>query len=274
MPFADRALARRLEAAEGWGCVMFAEAHRRVDPACGAEWIACGGAHAVFDGPRSPITQSFGLGLGEPLTPGVLDTVERFFLERGAVPQHELCPLAGVEAIGLLADRGYRPIEISNVMYQEIGRPAKDPRRRIRVRVIDRGETALWTAISARGWAPDAPELEHFMRDLGTITVEREQTWCFLAEVDGVPGAAGVLALRDGVALFAGASTVPELRHRGLQAALLSARMRWAHEHHCDVAMMVAEAGGGSQRNAERSGFRVAYTRTKWALDVQESGAE
>jgi hypothetical protein len=30
--------------------------------------------------------------------------------------------------------------------------------------------------------------------------------------------------------------------------------------------MMVAEAGSNSQRNAERKGFRVAYTRIKWKL--------
>jgi hypothetical protein len=30
--------------------------------------------------------------------------------------------------------------------------------------------------------------------------------------------------------------------------------------------MMVAEAGSNSQRNAERQGFRVAYTRMKWKL--------
>jgi len=29
---------------------------------------------------------------------------------------------------------------------------------------------------------------------------------------------------------------------------------------------MVAEAGSNSQRNAEREGFRVAYTRIKWKL--------
>jgi hypothetical protein len=34
--------------------------------------------------------------------------------------------------------------------------------------------------------------------------------------------------------------------------------------------MMVAEAGSESQRNAERKGFRVAYTRMKWSLSSQE----
>jgi hypothetical protein len=42
--------------------------------------------------------------------------------------------------------------------------------------------------------------------------------------------------------------------------------MRYAFEHGCDLAMMVAEAGSNSQRNAEREGFSIAYTRTKWRL--------
>ena len=59
---------------------------------------------------------------------------------------------------------------------------------------------------------------------------------------------------------------VPELRRRGLQTALLHERMRYAFEHECKLAMMVALPGSDSQRNAERKGFRVAYTRTKWQL--------
>jgi hypothetical protein len=42
--------------------------------------------------------------------------------------------------------------------------------------------------------------------------------------------------------------------------------MRYAHDHGCDLAMMVAEAASNSQRNAERKGFRIAYTRAKWRL--------
>lgn len=51
-----------------------------------------------------------------------------------------------------------------------------------------------------------------------------------------------------------GASTVPEFRNRSAQRALLEARLRCAN----------AQPGSGSHRNAERNGFRVAYTRTKW----------
>ena len=87
-----------------------------------------------------------------------------------------------------------------------------------------------------------------------------------LAEIEGTPGAAGSLIVHERVALFGGAATVPELRRRGLHAALLQERMRYAAQHGCDLAMMVAEAGSNSQRNAERKGFRVAYTRLKWKL--------
>jgi GNAT superfamily N-acetyltransferase len=65
-------------------------------------------------------------------------------------------------------------------------------------------------------------------------------------------------------ALLAGASTVPAWRGRGAQGALLGARLRHAAALGCDVAMMGALPGSASQRNAERQGFRIAYTRMKW----------
>jgi GNAT superfamily N-acetyltransferase len=104
------------------------------------------------------------------------------------------------------------------------------------------------------------------MGEFGPVAFAREHTVNFVAELNGQAGAAGALSLHDGVALFAGATTVPEMRRRGLQAALLEARMRYAFEHGYELAMMVTEAGSQSQRNAERKGFRIAYTRTKWQL--------
>jgi hypothetical protein len=75
-----------------------------------------------------------------------------------------------------------------------------------------------------------------------------------------------VLAIHDGVAHLAGASTIPAGRKQGAQLALLDARLRYAAEQGCDLALMGAAPGSGSQRNAERHGFRIAYTRIKWRL--------
>jgi len=266
MPFCDLTLSRRLERAEGRACVQFAEARRRLFPDSGAEWMECAGAYAVFDQIDSPITQTFGLGLFEELSAASLDVIERFFLDRGAQVHHEVSPLVGTVALQLLCDRQYSPIEISNVMYRPVEKPAPEDRGDIRVHVTRPEEAHLWAMVNEKGWTHEHPELLDFLRPTTAVFLAREQSTCFLAEIAGQPGAAGALCIHDGVALFAGAATIPEMRRRGLQGALLQERMRHAFDHGCDLAMMVAEAGSESQRNAERKGFRIAYTRMKWCL--------
>jgi GNAT superfamily N-acetyltransferase len=266
MLFSDLALARRLERAEGHACRQFAEARRKLFPESGACWMECAGAQVVFDGVDSPVTQTFGLGIFEDLTDAALDTIERFFLDRGAHVDHEVSPLAGVAALNLLCARRDRPIEISSVMVRAVEQPAAETPANINVRVPGPEEAQLWSEVSAKGWTHDHPELGTLLKKFGAIAFAREHGPCFLAELDGQPGAAGSLWMHDGIALFSGAATIPELRRRGLQSALLQERMRYAFDHGCDLAMMVAEAGGESQRNAERKGFRIAYTRTKWRL--------
>ena len=179
---------------------------------------------------------------------------------------HEVSPLAGIATTDLLCARGYRPIELSTVMHRQVERPHAEDEGAISVRISDAEDAPLWAEISARGWAADYPELQDSMRQFGKLAFARPQANCFLAEVSGEPGAAGVLCLHEGVALFVGASTIPGLRKRGLQSALLAARMRYAFEHGYELAMMVTAVGSQSQRNAERMGFRIAYTRTKWQL--------
>jgi GNAT superfamily N-acetyltransferase len=267
MPFSDLALAKRLERAEGYACVQFADARRRLDPESGAEWMECAGAYVVFDTVGSPVTQTFGLGLFEPLTPCALDTIERFFLDRGAPVHHEVSPFAGLATHNLLCARNYRLCEIGNVLCRHIERQEAAIPSNIAVRVVTPPESQLWARTNAGGWAQEHPEYQPFFLELGAIICERQESPAFLAEIDGEPAAAGSLSIHEGVALFAGAATLPEFRRRGLQTALLHARLEYAFEHGCDLAMIVAEPGSESQRNAERRGFRVAYTRLKWKLE-------
>ena len=266
MMFSDLELSRRLEAAEGFACEQFAAARVRLFPECNSAWMHCAGATVVFDGIDSPITQSFGLGMQEVPTAAAMDEIEQFFFERGTAAVHEVSPMAGAATLDMLCARRYRPIEVSSVLYREVGEPVAGHPANVAVRVIGPEEAGLWSEVSARGWTHEHPEFEPFVRQMGEMCTARENCPCFLAEVDGKPGAAGVLCLHEGVALFGGSATTPELRRRGLQGALLAERMRYAVGQGCDLAMMVAEAGSNSQRNAERKGFRVAYTRLKWRL--------
>jgi GNAT superfamily N-acetyltransferase len=255
-----------LESAEGHACLEYAQAHARVLPASGAAWTRCAGAYVVFDGPESPITQTFGLGIFEDLTPATLDEIEHFFTQRGAPVFHEVSPYAGIKVLDLLSERGYRPIELSNVLCKEVEDPPAAVASPVTVRLVQPEQTSLWNDVSTQGWAAEHPEYADFFRDHGAISAARQHCFCFLAEYAGTPAAAGALSIHDAVALFAGSSTVPEFRRRGLQSALLYERMRYARQHGCTMAMMVAEPGSNSHRNAERQGFHVAYTRTKWKL--------
>jgi len=265
-PFADLTLARRLERTEAHANAMYVEAAARAHPDAGACWIEVAGAYGMFDGPTSPVTQSFGLGLFAEPSDAELERLERFFAERAADTHHEVSPLAGVALAARLADRGYRVEELSNVVYRPIGPgtpPIHAPDPAIRVRTLRRDEAALWADLTVRGWSHH-PEFLDYLRANALIAADRQDGLSCIAELDGEPVAAGGLAWHAGVALLAGACTVPEARRRGAQLALLHYRLEAAVAQGCDLAMMAALPGSGSQRNAERHGFRVAYTRFKW----------
>jgi hypothetical protein len=270
MIFSDLSLARRLERAEAHSNASFVEARARIYPDSGAEWIDVAGAYAMYDGVSSPLTQTFGLGLFDPVTAAELAQIEEFYARRSAPIFHEVSPLADLQLLPLLSERGYRPFELTSVMFRPVREelPAAKPRNEgLRVRISNPEEWELWAETATKGWN-EFPELAEVMYGLAEITAKRSDGPCFIAELNGQAIATGVLILHEGVALLGGASTVLEGRRQGAQLALLETRLQYAAQHGCDLAMMCAQPGSASQRNAERQGFRIAYTRIKWALSA------
>jgi hypothetical protein len=268
IPFSDLTLSRRLERAEARSNADFVEARARLFPDSSAEWIEVAGAYAMFDGVGSPITQTFGLGIFDPVTNAELERLEEFFLQRGAHVHHEISPMADQSLLKLLHERGYHPIELTSVMYRPINsnvRIASPLNEKVQARLIQSGEEEMWAQTAARGWS-EFTEFADQILELSYITAKRPFALSFLAELDGQAIATGSLLIHEGVALLAGASTIPEGRKQGAQLALLESRFRYAAENGCDLAMMCALPGSSSQRNAERQGFRIAYTRIKWEL--------
>ena len=269
--FADLALARRLETAEGHGNAAFVDDQARREPYSGAIRTTIAGTLAMFAGVGSPITQTFCLGIHDRPTERDMEALERFFTSRGSPVFHEVSPFAGVEVLAMLAGRGYKPIELSNVLYQGIqgaqgaqgAQGGQGAQGALRVRLVEKHEAPAYGALSVRGWS-EMPEVIPFIHGFAQSSVA--VATCFVAEWDGEPIANAAMFMHEGVALLAGASTVPEGRRRGAQQALLDARLRAAAARGCDLAMVVTAAGSASQRNSERNGFKVAYTRTKWQL--------
>jgi GNAT superfamily N-acetyltransferase len=98
--------------------------------------------------------------------------------------------------------------------------------------------------------------LERAERDFAAAGVLR-----YIALRDGVVAGGGSLRVADGVAQLAGAATAPAHRRRGVQSALLSARLADAAGAGCDVAVVTTQPGSKSQQNVKRRGFDLLYTR-------------
>lgn len=266
-PFSDLELARKLERTEARANAAFVAARARLDPASGATWMDVAGTYAMFDGVGSPLTQTFGLGLFGEAGDDELARIEEFFESRGAEVFHEVSPMADPSLLERLAARGYHPIELSSVLFRPTAGGVSNARESaVTVRRTGEDEADLWARVAAEGWSSESSDLGDFMLGLGQITARSEGSLCFVAELEGRPVAAGGLILGEGVALLAGASTIAPARRNGAQLALLAARLRFAEEQGCPLAMMGAAPGSVSQRNAERQGFRIAYTRIKWQL--------
>ena len=83
----------------------------------------------------------------------------------------------------------------------------------------------------------------------------------YVALRDGVIAGGASFRMAEGVAQLAGAATAPAHRRRGVQTALLSARLADAAAAGCDVAVVTTQPGSKSQQNVQRQGFDLLYTR-------------
>jgi len=263
MQFVDNALARRLESCEEMPQVLYARIFKKARPEMGAaEEEICGG-HMVFAGLGSPIGRATGVGLDRPFTAEDIGSIEQFYRDRKAPSQVDLTPMHKPEVFEMFKERGYAIAELNNVLCRRL-----DPREEfaapphhceIRRSPIEEAEIAGGIVESA--FFPEGtPEA---YRGLIAPLYQMENALSFVATVDGKPVACGTGLVIPERKVFAlcGAGTLSAFRGRGLQTALLRARMKAALEAGCEYAVVVTQGGTISQRNAERLGLRVAYSK-------------
>ncbi|MGE5140732.1 MAG: hypothetical protein ACM3JD_14785 [Rudaea sp.] len=86
----------------------------------------------------------------------------------------------------------------------------------------------------------------------------------YVAFVNGQQAARAAMGVRGGVATLGFAYTDPAFRGRGCQTALLYRRFTDAAALGCDLVRSSSRPGTASERNQQRVGLRVAYTRAYW----------
>lgn len=92
----------------------------------------------------------------------------------------------------------------------------------------------------------------------------------YVARIGGDIAGGASLRFDQGIAQFSGAATLPRFRRRGVQTALLRARLAAAADAGCDVGVVVTQPASKSQQNVQREGFALLYVRQ---LLVKASGA-
>lgn len=266
--FCDTALAARIERVEVQLIAQSSAAASRRTGMAGFVIPVAGGV-ASFAGEGSPYNKVAGLGFGGVPDPAALDEIERAFAAAGAPVQVELAHLADPAISAVLAGRGYRLESFENVLGRALaGASGRVLPAGVEVRPSGEDEFETWLDVVAEGSVhPDTqgvPWHEEFPRE-AIIAAERDSAAAgdmrYAALRQGVIVGGATMRLSEGVAQLTGAATVPAHRRRGVQTALLSARLADAAAAGCDVAVIITQPGSKSQQNAQRQGFDLLYTR-------------
>jgi len=265
--FCDTALAERIERAEARLIAKASNAAR--GRTSDAFVLPVAGGVASFAGAGSPYNKVAGLGFCGVPGPAAWEQIERAYAAVGAPVQVELAHLADPAIGAALTGRGYRLVLFDNVLGLALrSEPERVRPPGVEVRPSGAEEFEPWLDVVVHGFAhPDAQgaalhdELPRDVfagaaRDFAAAGGIR-----YIALYDGVIVGGARLHMTEGVAQLAGATTAPAHRRRGVQAALLSARIADAAAAGCDVAIVTTLPGSKSQQNVQRQGFDLLYTR-------------
>jgi len=255
-------IARRIEGANAQGLTDHADVMNRLYPEVGAAAIPVAGGVASFVGADQPVSYAVGMGFDGSVNESDASQVVDFFRARGAVPRVDVCPLADESLLTALRKRGFGLCRFVNVLARPLTAEDEVPAvpEDIVVREALPADEDLWVQTADAGFSDGKPMTESGRR-LATMIFHLPRSTKYLALLNGRIAGAATLLLYDGYAALAGGSVLPEWRTRGVHAALIRARLLRARKLGCDLAGIFAAPGSGSQRNAERHGFHVIYSK-------------
>ncbi|MEF2276676.1 GNAT family N-acetyltransferase [Deinococcus sp. YIM 134068] len=204
---------------------------------------------AVHTGPGVPVNTGWHDG-GDPPTETDLAAFEGFCAGHGQPAILHLLSHAAPPLLALLSSRGYG---LTGVLHAYT-RPLTDLPTPPTLDVREEAGAETWADLASLAFGPGSGAI------MG-LNARLPGTHRLVARVDGTPAGVAALSVREGVAALYSAATLPEFRGRGVQTALLAARLHLAAELGADLASVVVTPGSGSERNVRRAGFGVAGAR-------------
>lgn len=264
----DLTLAQRLERFRMETQVSYAHAFGELYPHLESATEPIGSGAAVFAGPDSPLNRAVSLGMEGPVSADEIDRAEAFYFSRKAPCAIDVCPLAHRSLWELLGKRDYRIAFFLNTLIRPavgVPDPAVPAAPDVTVAPVPPEGFDAWAAAVSEGFgSPPVPNQPVIAR----VTAANRGVTAFAATIDGELAGGGAMQLRDGVGGLMSTSVLPAFRGRGVQTALLRARLTALAEAGCDVVNVQTSPGSGSQRNVMRFGFVIAYTKAMMVRDL------
>lgn len=241
--------------------IEYARAKAQLHPECGVRIESACGGQAIYAGVNSPLNRVVGMGFERPINMDDLECIETFFSAKNVTPRVDICPLVDKTLIETLQQNNYEIESFQNILICPLSNvPQNQIPKCMEVRQASPEEASIWILTTAQGFEEtEVPSQETL--DILAPNFHARNGICFLAWIDGEPAGGGGMYLHEEIVEFGGASTRLAYRRRGVQTALLHARKASARSQGCNIAMVVTEPGSNSQRNLEKLGFQLAYTK-------------
>jgi GNAT superfamily N-acetyltransferase len=263
----NKELALKLETAESLNQVEFVRSHNRLIEGSEARYKKIGSGYAIFAGVDSPLTQIFAMGLDGEVNVKQVIELEEFYKQQNAPVNVEVCHLAELGLSRLFIERGYQISEYSNVLLRRVGEDDRFAHSVANnVRAVKTDEIERVGAVITEGFL-ETKEIPPAFKEIFQVCLAQTNCSMFAAFRENSPVGGGSLFLKDDIALFGGASTLPAYRNQGIQTDLLQIRLAHAQSQGCHWAMVTTVPGSVSQKNVERQGFQVVYARTKFTRE-------
>ena len=192
-----------------------------------------------------------------------IDAVVRHYARTRVPTRIEvLHPAVGANDVRLLKQSGFRLVRV--VFQVNVRTTASPPRVRdvggLRVERVRRADAVRYAKLATRGFGGRGPIAQVFERGWIRQLTHNTRAIAFIGSIDRTPAATGVLLRGKAVAGLYSGSVLPRFRGRGIQNAMIAARLAegWKRGDRVFYAMSDLD-NAASAENLRDEGFRERF---------------
>ncbi|MDB5044174.1 MAG: hypothetical protein JWQ08_224 [Deinococcus sp.] len=230
----------RIAQAEAQGLLAYAQAQASFGPVT-----------AVFSGAALPVNIAT-LAPDRPPTAEELRATASFFKSQGVQASVQAFSNVDTETLAALAGAGFVLTQVLHVYLHPL-----QPLPQLSPLTVQDAAPELWADVASSAFGPGSKAIMRVNAELPHIT--RVMAW-----LDDQPAGVGLMGTELGVAMFFSGATLPQQRNRGVQSALLAARLHLAARQGAEFASVCVTPGSDSERNIRRAGFVQCGARLRF----------